>query len=84
MIAFARLDPVSKIWNIWAADVRRGNLRQVTTGSPSKWLPEISPDGKWIVYTTSRDGNWKMSLDGGWPIKLNSNVGVRGNARLTD
>jgi serine/threonine protein kinase len=83
-IVFARLDPVSKVRNIWAADLDGGNAHQVTFGLPSKWGPEISPDGKWIVYGTSRDGNWKMSLEGGPPTKLNSNESYRNPAVSPD
>ena len=61
-VVFARMDPTSKLWNIWATDSDGSEPRQITSGYPSKWRPEISPDGKWIIYCASREGISKLSL----------------------
>src|SRR6266516_3308736 len=36
-------------------------------------LPDISPDGKWVVYSSAKAGTfapWKVPIEGGEPVKL--------------
>ena len=57
--------------NIWRMDIDGGNLKQLTFG-PGEQSADISPDSKWIVFT-SRLANatlWKISIDGGSPVQL--------------
>lgn len=53
-----------------------GDERQLTTGSGQNLFPAVSPDGKFIVFSSSRDGGlfsiWKMNSDGGSPVRLTS------------
>ncbi len=54
----------SQVW-IMASD--GGNARQMTRGS-SSYSARFSPDGKWISFISSRDGNanlYVLPLDGG-------------------
>jgi Tol biopolymer transport system component len=51
-----------------------GNNAEQLTSSPldSSNYPDISPDGKWVVYTKSgaENGIWKVSIEGGDPVRL--------------
>jgi Tol biopolymer transport system component len=54
-------------------DVDGGNPRQLLSGGGPDWLPEISPDGKWLVYESFRPGGTglqKVPIEGGKPIQL--------------
>ena len=49
-----------------------GNLKQLTEG-PGDILPQSSPDGRWVVFQSTRSGSlsaWKVSIDGGEPVRL--------------
>ena len=57
---------------IWRMDIDGGNLKQLT-GGPGDIYAQSSPDGRWVVFHTSRDGPfrvWKVSIDGGEPQRL--------------
>ena len=65
-IAFARWDPSGPI-NIWRVDMDGGNLKQLTQGKEDV-LPAISPDGRWVVFTSAQGGKYplmKVSSGGG-------------------
>ncbi len=49
-------------WDIWIADSKTKKIDQVTTNDALEYNPVISPDGKWIVYTTERLGNPKIFI----------------------
>lgn len=56
--------------HIWRMDIDGGNPVQLTNGSGEKFA-EISPDGKWVVYTSYRDWTlWKVSIEGGESVKI--------------
>jgi Tol biopolymer transport system component len=57
-------------------DVDGGNPKQLTNG-PIEFLPQVSPDGKWIVYHSYPSGVtavWRMPIDGGEPTLLTDKV----------
>ncbi len=57
-------------FHVWRMDIDGGNPVQLTNGSGEKFA-EISPDGKWIVYTAFQDWTlWKISIAGGEPVKI--------------
>jgi serine/threonine protein kinase/Tol biopolymer transport system component len=65
-IAFARWDPSGPI-NIWRVDMDGGNMKQLTQGKFDV-LPAISPDGRWVVFTSAQGGKhalMKVSSGGG-------------------
>ncbi len=73
-ILFTRMDPATRTTNIWSIDSHGENLQPLTKGATSLWSPEISPDGKWIVY--QGDGfAFKMSLASGEVTKLDPKWG---------
>lgn len=56
--------------HIWRMDADGSNPVQLTFGKGEKF-PKISPDGKWVVYTSFPDWTlWKIPIEGGEPIKI--------------
>jgi Tol biopolymer transport system component len=62
--------------HIWRIDSDGTNAKQLTSGL-GEVNPDISPDGKWVVYdsltpmsSASELGIWKISIDGGTPVQL--------------
>jgi serine/threonine protein kinase/Tol biopolymer transport system component len=54
--------------DVWVLDLARGTRTRLTFGPIYNNLPQWSPDGKWIVYTSSRNGRYQLfrkSSDGG-------------------
>jgi Tol biopolymer transport system component len=60
---------------IWAIDSHGYNLQQLTSGAGHEHRPEISPDGKWIVYASGNNA-WKMTLADGKVTKLELRGGM--------
>jgi len=57
-------------FHIWRMDADGANPVQLTNGTGEKFA-EISPDGKWVVYTSFQDWTlWKISIEGGEPVKI--------------
>jgi TolB protein len=61
---------------IWKVDMDGGNRRQLTQYG---MFPFYSKDGKWIYYTVQRErwSMWKVSSDGGEPIRVTDYPGVQ-------
>ena len=60
--------------NLWRMDLDGGNSRQLTNGV-GEYLPDYSPDGKWILYTAYDPASsfwsvWKISAEGGTPVRM--------------
>lgn len=58
--------------HIWRMDRDGRNLRQLTMGSYQDW-PDVSPDGRWVVYHNDDNGTdriMKVPADGGPPVVL--------------
>lgn len=60
--------------HVWMTDVGGGDAVQWTRGENSAGSPRFSPDGRWLTFTTSRDGEgddepesqvWALALTGG-------------------
>jgi Tol biopolymer transport system component len=63
-------------FNVWRMDSNGGNPLRLTNGL-SEDLPAVSPDGRWVVYTSSdqsKRGVWKTSIDGDEPVRLIENA----------
>ncbi len=57
---------------IWRIDRDGSNPKQLTS-HPSEETPDVSPDGRWVVYQSARSGKyalWKVPLQGGEPIQV--------------
>jgi eukaryotic-like serine/threonine-protein kinase len=55
--------------HIWRMDPDGGNPKQLTDGG-NEWLPDYTPDGKWLVYAGMGFSLWKTPTDGGAPMQL--------------
>ncbi|PWT93300.1 MAG: hypothetical protein C5B55_04790 [Blastocatellia bacterium] len=58
--------------HIWRIDKNGNNPKRLTDGSYEDW-PDVSPDGKSVIYHSSEmagDRIWKVSIDGGTPSLL--------------
>jgi len=55
--------------NLWMIDASGANLRQLTSGSPNKTEPAVTPDGRYILYHYY--GHiWRVNIDGSNPKQL--------------
>jgi Tol biopolymer transport system component len=62
-------------FNIWQLDMRTGMRAQLTSGSTHDSLPDVTPDGKWIVYTSwpsNIPAIWKVAVGGGTPVPVSN------------
>jgi dipeptidyl aminopeptidase/acylaminoacyl peptidase len=71
-------------YDIFAVNVERGGFRQLTTTPGVEMDPKVSPDGRWIVYTSTtrnittidsvaEDAHvWVVPVDGGKGRELNA------------
>jgi serine/threonine protein kinase/dipeptidyl aminopeptidase/acylaminoacyl peptidase len=60
---------------IWRMDINGGEARELSNGKSGDFAADFSPDGHWVVYRSvsySRkdDALWKVSIDGGPPVRL--------------
>jgi Tol biopolymer transport system component len=70
---------------IWAMDMDGGNLVMVAkpSGEPvsEESVPQISPDGKWVAFTSIGSGHWtalwRVPSQGGVPVELNDKLWLR-------
>ena len=65
--------------DLWAASRDGGAAHPLTTGSGIKADPFISPDGKWIAYSGTYEGNtdvYVMPIAGGVPKRLTFHPGA--------
>jgi len=63
---------VSDLPSIWRFDSDDSNPKQLTNFD-NDYYPSCSPDGKWVVFTSTRLGKntlWRTSIDGGEPDGL--------------
>lgn len=60
--------------DIWIMDADGNNQKQLTFKAGINLFPSVTPDGKYIVFTSTRaDGNtniWRMNIDGTDPKQL--------------
>ncbi len=60
-------------FNLWQLDTKTGQRRQLTSGSNIDQQPSITPDGRWIVYTSwpsNVPSLWKIPVGGGTPVSI--------------
>ena len=72
-IVYSRIDLDSNK-DIWKVDVRTGVPERLTDAAEIDDVPDWSPDGRSIVFTSERDGQlalWTIPSAGGQRLKLN-------------
>ena len=60
-------------WDIWTRGTSADDERQLTSNQNSNVLPSVSPDGKYVLFTSNRSGQiniWRMNIDGANPKQL--------------
>ncbi|WP_077033278.1 S41 family peptidase [Pelomonas sp. KK5] len=65
--------------DIWTADRNGANARQLTSAAAAETAPHFSPDGQWIAFSASYDGNtdvYVMPAAGGQPRRLTWHPGA--------
>ena len=62
---------------LWFMDARGENRRQLTTNAAADFSPAVSPDGRYVVFSSNRSGTrnvWRMDLDGSDPKALTNGI----------
>ncbi len=64
--------------SIWIVNADGSDPRPLTDGVADDYMPEVSPDGRYIVFASSRNGFqvWRMDIDGGNPKQLTWETGA--------
>ena len=65
--------------DLWIADRQGGHPQQLTTSGAAEFNPRFSPDGRWIAYSATFDGNtdvYVISTSGGAPRRLTWHPGA--------
>src|SRR5262245_22677543 len=74
------LPRAKRMGHIWMMDLDGRNPRQLTNSAKGEASPRFSPDGKSLLFISSRDGNsnlYRMPLDGGEATRLtNISTGI--------
>ncbi|HEX8748921.1 MAG TPA: protein kinase [Pyrinomonadaceae bacterium] len=61
------------VWDIWIMNADGTNRKQLTGGAGQNIEPAVSPDGRYIVFTSTRASTvdlWRINMDGGNPVQL--------------
>ena len=60
--------------DLWIMDQDGGNQKQLTAEAGSNFQPVVTPDGRFIVFISDRNGNkhniWRVDIDGSNPRQL--------------
>lgn len=79
-------DALDGIPHIWIMDADGKNRQQLTSNASSDQHPRVSPDGRYIVFTSNRNGRdqiWRMNIDGSNQVLLTDVDGAATAARIT-
>ena len=72
--------------DLWIVNADGSGNRQLTFDQGLNFSPVVSPDGRYIVFTSTRTGNqeiWRMDLDGGNPVQLTETTDKENEASFT-
>lgn len=63
--------------NLWIVNADGTQLRQLTANLGENYCPSVSPDGRYIVFVSTRYGNqrlWRIELEGNNPTQLTNGL----------
>ena len=63
----------SKKRQVWRMDIDGSHPKQLTEGAGVPHF-SLTPDGAWVIYNLWTPGLWKISAEGGTPIKISEAV----------
>jgi len=72
--------------DLWIVNRDGSENRQLTFNSQSNFSPAVSPDGRYIVFVSTRGGNlslWRMDIDGDNPFQLTDDPGSEAEPSLS-
>ncbi len=75
--------PLYPTYDLWSARLDGSDLKRMTDHPGYDAEATMSPDGRWLVFTSKRDGDvdlYKMRLDGTGLQRLTHSVGYDGGA----
>lgn len=61
-------------------DPRQGTSKQLTANSGNNYFPAVSPDGRYVVFSSDRSGVlclWRIDIDGSNPKQLTKHTSTR-------
>lgn len=61
--------------DIWIMDADGNNQKQLTDNDAADYFPEVSSDGRYIIFISNRSGIrnlWRMNIDGTNPLQLSN------------
>src|SRR5438093_103411 len=75
-VATSDLARAKRVAHIWTMGIDGKNARQLTSGEKGESSPMFSPDGKWILYISLKDGSPQLYLmpGGGGEAKKLTNI----------
>jgi Tol biopolymer transport system component/DNA-binding winged helix-turn-helix (wHTH) protein len=68
--------------DLFLLDPREGTSKQLTANSGNNDFPAVSPDGRYIVFSSDRSGVlalWRIDIDGSNPKQLTNQIGTQAN-----
>ncbi|HKE60190.1 MAG TPA: protein kinase [Pyrinomonadaceae bacterium] len=63
--------------DIWITDPDGQNRKQLTTNGAMNFSPVVSPDGRYVVFVSVRNGVksvWRLNIDGSNPVRLTNGL----------
>jgi eukaryotic-like serine/threonine-protein kinase len=66
--------------NLWITQPNGGSPKQLTSHAGFHEQPAVSPDGRYIVFLSNRNGQehlWRIDIDGKHPLQLTQGIGDR-------
>jgi Tol biopolymer transport system component len=70
LLAYGKMDPKLKTRDLWVLDLQRNTPTRLTADAADDLNPVWSPDGRWIYFTSDREGSRQLYR------KPSSGVGV--------
>jgi Tol biopolymer transport system component len=75
------LNDDSSVWNLYRLD-GANDSQDVSNGDANDYAPSLSPDARFIAFTSERDGNAEIyiaSVEGGAALRITDNAAVDAN-----